>query len=248
MTDYLDGYSDAYSSSSQFYEENLGMIARCAQRIIDGVKYHDFKSLLSLGLGHQLLSRRLITELGEQLTNLVLLEGSEELIQQFRSSLKEHSPARAIHCLFEEFNCSDSFDVIEMGFVLEHVISPIELLRKFKNMLNDHGRMYISVPNARSLHRLLGKYAGYLDDLYALSAEDLALGHRRYFDLESLSELVSAAELRIVVAEGLYLKPFTTKQLASIKLPENVIQALYDVGKELPALSNGIFLEVAKQE
>ena len=40
----------------------------------------------------------------------------------------------------------------------------------------------IVVPNARSLHRLIGERAGLIDDLYRLSEHDLAVGHRRYFD------------------------------------------------------------------
>jgi hypothetical protein len=56
------------------------------------------------------------------------------------------------------------------------VDDPGVIVRQFSRYLAPGGAMFIVVPNARSLHRLIGHKAGLLDNLYRLSAEDLQLG------------------------------------------------------------------------
>jgi 2-polyprenyl-3-methyl-5-hydroxy-6-metoxy-1,4-benzoquinol methylase len=130
-----------------------------------------------------------------------------------------------------------------MGFVLEHVDDPALILRRFKRFLKPDGFIGMAVPNARSLHRLIGQAAGLLDDPYRLSAADLRLGHKRYFDLDSFEQLVESEELVVRRARGLMMKPVTTSQLAALNLAPEVMRALYLVADGLPAISNGMYIE-----
>ena len=102
------------------------------------------------------------------------------------------------------------------------------------------------VPNARSLHRLLGHEAGLLDDVYRLSVEDLELGHRRYFDLTSLRALVADAGLEVRRAEGIFLKPLTTRQMQGLALPPDVAEAFFKIGVAYPDIANAIYLETTR--
>lgn len=106
--------------------------------------------------------------------------------------------------------------------------------------------MVVVVPNARSLHRLLGQAAGLLDDVHRLSPEDLELGHQRYFDLDSLRRLVEGAGLRIVSAEGIFLKCLPTAQLERLALPPEVGDAFFTLGASYPDLANAIYLETTR--
>jgi hypothetical protein len=87
---------------------------------------------------------------------------------------------------------------------------------------------------------------GLLDDIYQLSEADLALGHRRYFDLESLVRLVDGAGLRVQAREGILLKSLTTAQLASLKLPPGVMEAFCELGAGYPEIANAIYLEASR--
>ena len=127
--------------------------------------------------------------------------------------------------------------------MLEHVEDPLLLLQIYSKLLKPGGCMFIAVPNAKSLHRRLGHEAGLLDNIYKLSPHDLALGHKRYFDLESLRKIVSEAGLQIITIEGIYLKPFSLNQLRSLALSEDIMEALFKVASEYPELSNAIYLE-----
>jgi SAM-dependent methyltransferase len=136
-------------------------------------------------------------------------------------------------------------DAVEMGFVLEHVADPDRLVRRYAGFLAKGGLAAIAVPNARSLHRLVGQRAGLLDDLYRLSEHDLALGHRRYFDLGSLKRLVEGAGLRIGACEGILLKCLTTGQLSRLGLDERVLEAFCEIGADHPDIANSIYLEAS---
>jgi hypothetical protein len=98
------------------------------------------------------------------------------------------------------------------------------------------------VPNARSLHRLLGHSAGFLADLHALSQHDRELGHKRYFDSDSISHLVEESGYVILDKVGLVLKPLTTSQLQQLSLGPSVEKAFIDVGYDMPEICNGILL------
>lgn len=196
--------------------------------------------VLSLGIGSQRVSRTIREQLGA--SEYHVLEGSRDIIDRYCS---ETSPPPSViihHTYFELAELDEPFDLIEMGFVLEHVDDPGFILRKFRTLLNPDGLLFAAVPNARSLHRLLGHSAGYLQDLYALSKYDLQLGHKRYFDCETIAQLIQDAGYTILEKVGLVMKPLTTGQLLQLGLNETIETAFIDVGYEHPDIANGILL------
>jgi hypothetical protein len=82
-----------------------------------------------------------------------------------------------------------------------------------------------------------------LDDIYKLSEHDLLLGHKRYFDKQSVIELVEKSGLSVENIEGIFLKPFSAFQLESIKLPLEVLKALCSLAVGYPEISNAIYVE-----
>jgi 2-polyprenyl-3-methyl-5-hydroxy-6-metoxy-1,4-benzoquinol methylase len=171
------------------------------------------------------------------------VEGSQARIDELAASGELKAGVRVVHGYFEEFRPEAALDAVEMGFVLEHVADPAELVARYRSFLAPGGVVAIAVPNARSLHRLVGQRAGLLDDLYRLSEHDLALGHRRYFDRARLVELVERAGLRVLTCEGILLKPLTTGQLKRLGLDERVMRALCDVAQDHPDIANALYLE-----
>jgi SAM-dependent methyltransferase len=243
MAEDLDAYHAAYGESFAFADENLAMLSWYAARLVDGLRMPAAKSLLSLGIGYQTVSRALLAALGDQLERYVIVEGSQRILDDLRRALDQPACLQLVHGRFEDYRSPEPFDAIEMGFVLEHVADPGAILRRYREQLAPAGRMFIAVPNARSLHRLIGQSAGMIDDLYALSEADLELGHRRYFDLDSLEELVSSAGLAVERREGIFLKLLSTAQLRQLALAADVQQALYTLGRDHPAICNAILLE-----
>lgn len=218
-------------------------------RIAAHIESANVGSVLSLGIGHTEVARAILTRLGSgPFSRYAVVDAAPQIIEEFRASLGQAPVGlELVESYFEAYQSDTRFDLIEAGFILEHVDDPSVVLARMHDWLAPGGTAFIAVPNARSLHRLLGHLAGFLPDMHCLSPADLALGHRRYFDLESLRALVLAHGYRIVRSEGMLLKPFTTPQLSALSLPPPVWQALLRVSVDYPEISNSICLEVVSQ-
>jgi SAM-dependent methyltransferase len=242
----LDNYVKSYTSEFPYSEENYLMLATYGERLAQYIQKHEVGSALSLGIGYVEVARRLLAELASGvLERYVVVDGAPQIIGDFRRSIDIMPDGlELIEGYFETFTAPGCFDVIEAGFILEHVDDPSFVLNRLHQFLAPGGRIFIAVPNACSLHRLIGYKAGLLEDMYALSPSDLALGHKRYFDLQTLSVLVRDAGFKIGKVEGLFLKPFTTSQLSSLDLSPSIWQALLEVSAGYPEISNAIYIEV----
>ena len=237
MKSILDKHVKAYQGQSLYDFDNGILLNWYPQRIIKLTK--DAKSILELGLGHGIT----IKIFAKHFKRHVVLEGSPDVIENFRNQCSD-CPAQIIETYFENFASDERFDVIVMGFILEHVDNPFEILTRFKEFLVPNGKMFIAVPNAEVLNRKLGNIAGLLPDMQVLSENDIMLGHKRYYTVKSLTEEVQSAGYTIERLEGLYLKPFTTKQIMSLNFDKNIIDALCKVGIDYPELCCGILAQI----
>jgi len=234
MMDTLDQCHDAYDKN--FPLDNRLTLEWYPQR----VKQHcSGVSLLELGLGHGYST----AFFADAFPRYVVIEGSAEMIKRFRRNYPQVH-VDLVEGFFEDFSTDEKFDVINMGFVLEHVEDPDLILRRYRKFLSPGGSIFVAVPNCEALHRRFGHAAGLLPDMTTLSPADLEFGHRRYFSLASLSALVTGAGYRIVKSEGLFLKPLTTGQLSALELPESVFQAMMAVGVDYPELANSILMQI----
>jgi SAM-dependent methyltransferase len=219
------------------------MLRSYAGNFLESVGERRSIDMLSLGIGYRIVSQSIAQELGERLRSYTILEGSRAVIEDFRENWPLERSPDLVETYFEDFATERKFDAIEMGFILEHVDDPALLIRRFKAFLKPHGFIGMAVPNARSLHRLIGHEAGLLDDLYELSPFDLQLGHKRYFDLESFRGLAELEGLTVRRTRGIMMKPVTTGQLAALNLSDDVLRALFAVADALPSISNALYIE-----
>jgi SAM-dependent methyltransferase len=243
----LDGQRSSYTAGFQFFDENARTLAWYAARVWRCGQRRGARRVLSLGVGQRIVARVLAIARNEgRLDRYVIVEGSQAALDELREDAVDFSRCERTQSWFERFDTDDRFDLVEMGFVLEHVEDPGGILERFSGFLAPGGVIAVAVPNARSLHRLIGHEAGLLVDLYHLSEADHALGHRRYFDLERLRTLVGSAGLRIETEEGIFLKPITTSQLHQLNISDAVFDALFQVGSTMPAMANSLYLEATR--
>ncbi len=241
----LDAFASAYQSEFPYHAENLGMQTIYAELLCKAIHKRGARRVLSLGIGHSAISDALIRLMPSPVERYVIVEGSHCIIERFTQGRAGQVGLDVVHSYFEDFETLERFDVIEMGFVLEHVADPGLLLTRMKRCLNKGGMLGIAVPNARSLHRIVGVEAGYLENILALSPFDRQLGHRRYFDRGSLQTLIDDCGLHVETVRGLMLKPLTTAQLAAANLEPRVMEALYRCALELPDVANSLYIEAA---
>jgi len=243
----LDEQVASYTPAFPHFEENHIVHVAYGQRVAQRVRERGARTALSLGIGHTEVARPLIECLRcGVLDRYVIVDASGELVRALRRELAPLPQGMAIvEGWFETFEWPEPFDTIEAGFVLEHVEDPARVLLRMHGLLSEGGRMHVAVPNARSLHRVLGQHAGLVDDLYRLSDADLALGHKRYFDLDRLKSLLIETGWREERTAGMLLKPFTTAQMAKLELSPEVWRALQCVAEDYPDISNALEVEVS---
>ena len=174
---------------------------------------------------------------------LTVVDGSQTFIEMAKTRV----PAKVefVHSLFEDFSPHHKFDYIFATYVLEHVSDPIGFLKIASQLLAKDGLLFLVVPNARAFSRQLARHMGILEDLFALTPNDINHGHRRVYDRISLNRDVEAAGLLQVGQGGLLLKLLADFQMDQMIetgiIADPQIEGLYKMGLEYPDLAGSLF-------
>ncbi len=239
MKNKLDSHVGAYQGKNLYDFDNKILLNWYPKRIIELAQ--GAKSILELGLGHG-FSTNVFSKAFER---HLVLDGSSAVIENFKKNFSACS-VEVKETFFETFETNEKFDVIVLGFILEHVDDPCAILNKYRNFLTTNGKLYLAVPNAEVLNRRLGNLAGLLPDMQSLSDNDILLGHKRYYTVASLKEDIKKSGYKVEKMEGIYLKPLATSQMISLNLSESIINAMCEIGISYPELSCGILAELTE--
>lgn len=237
MDNSLDSHVVAYNGQNLYDFDNNIQLNWYPQRVLRLAG--NAKSILELGLGHGITTAIFSTHFDRHL----VLDASPAVIENFKRRFPDCN-AEIVETYFENFVSDDKFDLIVLGFILEHVDNPVEIMSYYKRFLAPQGTMFVTVPNAEVMNRRLGYLAGMLEDMQQLSDHDRMCGHKRYYTVKSLAEEVRTAGYEIERMEGIYLKPFTTVQMISLNFDQKVIDALCTLGVAYPELCCGIMAQI----
>lgn len=199
----------------------------------------DKESFLELGIGHS----KTVELLSAKFDNVTVLDGERKLVDKYK---EKYPHVNFIETYFENFQSDKIYKNIGMGFILEHVQNPELIIRKYSNLLDVNGRVFISVPNANSLHRVLANKSGILNDVKALSETDIKLGHLRFLTYLEWVDMFEKCNMEIEASHGLFLKPFTTQQIEMLNLGHALYDSLGSVAHCFPEISNSCFFVVKK--
>ena len=192
---------------------------------------HYYKTFVRLQkyLAASIIIGKLVDYIVNDFEKMHLIEASKELIDQIPDY-----PNIIKHCsMFEDFQTDLKFDTIIMSHVLEHIEKPIEVLSRIRDWLADDGVFVVSVPNAKSLHRLAAVKMGLLPTEYTLNERDHALGHYRVYDLKQLGEHLRTAGFSILHSGGSFLKPLSNGQIEQYWSRE-MMEGFFELGKDFP--------------
>jgi 2-polyprenyl-3-methyl-5-hydroxy-6-metoxy-1,4-benzoquinol methylase len=134
-------------------------------------------SVLEIGLGDGAFTKHL----ADNFKNVVAVDGSLVTLNNVREMLKSYNNIYYICSYVENLKIDQKIDNIIMSHLLEHIEKPIETLKYLLNIINNKTVIYISVPNALSLHRQVAVKMGLLDRIDELNDTDIKLGHRRVY-------------------------------------------------------------------
>lgn len=232
--DFLEQAADTYKTDgSAISKWSIDSYIRIYSRYIKKPGYG-----LELGCSSGYSTERL----SQLVRRLDVVDGSKKMLAKCKQFDKK---VTFLYALFEELDIREKYDFIFCSYVLEHVMSPRQILEVCHSGLRPAGMLFITVPNATALSRQMALEMNLLSSLYELTENDLAHGHRRVFDRESLMKLVGQSGFRVIDTGGTFLKPFADFQMNQMIAQKIIgggqLRAMQKMAQIYPELSGSIY-------
>ncbi|MFA5927121.1 MAG: class I SAM-dependent methyltransferase [Patescibacteria group bacterium] len=202
--------------------------------------FHKGDLALELGPADGIMTQKL----AKDFKKIIMVDGSQDFLDQAKKKIKSKH-IESVCALFEDFETNLKFDTIFMTHILEHLDDPIKVLKNAREWLRPGGHVLISVPNANSIHRLIGVKMGLLAEKDSLNEQDKLLGHKRIYTPELLRQHVRSAGLKEIYFGGIMLKPISNRQIEE-QWSKEMIDAFFAAGEDMPELCSEINLIATK--
>jgi trans-aconitate methyltransferase len=160
-----------------------------------------------------------------------IVEGAERHVDHARQRYAGRTDVRIEHVRFDEFRADRCYDSIIAGDMLRYLDDPTTFLRRLGDALTRDGRIVVTVPNSRSLHRRIGTLLGLQTHPAAANSQDKEVGNQRSYDRYELRKELLSAGLRILELRGCVLKPLSSGQMSDWN--DDLLGALLQIGDEL---------------
>lgn len=164
-------------------------------------------SVLDLACGDGILTKIF----AEHYERVVGVDASHIHLEKAKETVKN---AIFYESLIEDFKTEEKFDNIFMLNILEHVENPIDILKKAASFLKEEGTLIVQVPNCDAINRKIAVIMGTLLSCDELSPFDINIaGHRRSYNLQTLTDEIKNANLKVVKTGGVFYKMLSTPQI-----------------------------------
>lgn len=194
------------------------------------------KTAIEFGLGDGVATNMLC----EHFEHVTGVDGAQTTIDLLKGKIN-YDNLTLEKSYIENYKSDKKYDVIYMGHILEHVEDPVVALENIKFLMHDQSILYISVPNANSIHRLVATKMGLLESPHSLNKRDIELGHRIVFYPENFQLTVKKAGLKIKHFGGVMIKPISNSQITKDWSSE-MIDGFISLGDDLPELCGDIYI------
>lgn len=156
--------------------------------LTDQVSHSKNFTFLDIGCGEGFL----LATFAKNGWNVLGLDFSSYGVEKFNSSLLKNLIVGDIYDSIESLiEDKKKFDCINLGNVLEHVVSPVLLLERIRNLMSENSSLLITVPNDFSKLQEFLQNHNLIEKQYWIAVPD----HLNYFNHISLSETVRNSKL-----------------------------------------------------
>lgn len=160
-----------------------------------------------------------------------IVEGADVHVAKARDTYRGNGRVRVFHDLFADFRPDAQYDVIIAGDMIRYLDDPRDFLAGARKWLSPGGRLIVTVPNSRSMHRRIGTLMNIEQHPEQANARDVEVGNRDSYDRYKLRALLSESGWNIVTLQGAFLKPLSSAQMAD--WPDDLLRAFHEMGREL---------------
>lgn len=146
---------------------------------------------------------------------------------------------------FETFDPTSRYENIFLIHTLEHLNSPVDVLRRVKDWLAPEGRLFVATPNAHAASRQIAVNMGLIRHAAAVTAAEKAHGHCITYTLDTLGADISEAGLSKLTSGGVFFKALANFQLDEALrrkiISEKYMNGCYLLGQVYPDLCSSIY-------
>ena len=228
---YWDDYKTIYS-----FEEILKIFReKKSLELINEIKP---KKVLEIGCGFSPLFDKY-----KNFKEYTLVEPGEKAYNFVKEKAKDNKNIVCIKNFFEdsyENLCNKEFDYIISTGVLHETPQPAKFLKTIKNLSHSKTEVYLNVPNALSMHRVIAKEMGLIETIYEKTERNILLKQNKIFDRQSLVDLIKDVipGVKILACKSFFLKPFTHSQMMDCMkykiLNEKIFDGMYRASEYYP--------------
>lgn len=197
--------------------------------------------IIELGCGNGTWTNMLIQRFG----NITVVDASTELLSNLKN--KYGDKAKYEEALFEHYypKSNDYSSVLLIG-ALHHSQNPSLILQNIAKWIHPKAKLIVSVPNANSVHRCLGKKMGIIKSNDELSKLGVIQGHQRTYTMTFFKDLLTENGFSIDFFKGLFFKPFANSQMDSFD--DQIFSGLFKLADDFPDESAAIlYAECSKK-
>jgi SAM-dependent methyltransferase len=198
-------------------------------------------SLLELGSFKGDFTKRFL----HYFNDVTCVEASDSAVEEAKIKLGEK--VHFVNALFENAALPKHYDNIVLTHVLEHLDSPVSLLKRVNDeWLSEHGRFFLVCPNANAPSRQIAVKMGLISHNSAITPAEAEHGHRCTYTLDTLERDAVAAGLKVVHRSGIFFKALANFQwdrlLQTDIITPEYLEGCYKLGQHYPDLCSSIFL------
>ena len=199
-------------------------------------------SLLEVGCGNS----PLFTDLPNNI-NITIIEPAPKFAKQAESL--DGKNVTVLNDYLEQANINSKFDFIVVSSLLHELSDRTAFLKELIKYCHKDTILHFNVPNKNSLHRLLAVAMGLIDSPDNISDNQKSMNQEGIvFDLETLKSFLGQYNLIEINSGGLFVKPFTHKQMQSLVdggfLTEKMLDGLSELAYTMQEYSSEIWVNV----
>lgn len=219
------------------------------EKILELMRQCKHETVLEIGCGMEPLFAYV-----NDYKKMVIVEPGDTFIQNAREKAEESgSNVTCIQGFLEEKTSQvkeacDHYDFIVLSSLLHEVDEPEKLLQAVSCICSEETIVHINVPNADSIHRLLAKEMGLIQDVHEVSDLQKALQNNRVFDLDSLCAMADRCGFEVLQKGSYFPKLLSAGQMGEMLqqgiVGEDIFDGLNKMIKYVPQYGSEIYVQV----
>jgi 2-polyprenyl-3-methyl-5-hydroxy-6-metoxy-1,4-benzoquinol methylase len=226
----MDSFEAVEQAAGHYYhsEQQLGIDNRTKALVMERlVPFLKGPRVLELGFVDGMFTDRMLA-LG---LSVDAVDGAARHVEHGRRKYSAQPRVRLHHALFQDFRPAGTFDTVVAGDMIRYLAEPMRFLRRVAGWLEPEGRLLLTVPNSRSMHRRMGALMGHDGPPETANARDREVGNLRSYDRYELLELLRSSGYRVAELHGAFLKPLSSAQM--VDFSDELLRGFDLLGQEL---------------